>query len=60
MVQMFYQYPVMETSWFSMNREEQAILSYQKVEQVLVAVKEGDTLLYPSLNDWSIIQFHPA
>ena len=28
MVQIFYQYPVMETTWFSMNREEQSILSY--------------------------------
>jgi meiotic recombination protein SPO11 len=60
MVQMFNHYPVMETSWFGMDRVEQAALSYQKVEEVLVAVSEGETLLYPSLNDWSNIQFHPA
>jgi len=60
MDQMFYHYPVMETTWTNMNREEQAVLSYQKVEEVLEAVREGETLLYPSLNDWSNIQFHPA
>jgi hypothetical protein len=27
MVLMFYQYPVMETTWFSMDRVEQAVLS---------------------------------
>ena len=30
------------------------------MEEVLVAVQEGDTLLYPILNDWSNVQFHPA
>lgn len=61
MLEMFSHYPPMETIWFSMTREEQAELAYEKVEDVVEAVKEGETcLLYPSLNDWSNIQFHPA
>jgi hypothetical protein len=27
---------------------------------VLVAVREGETLIYPSLNDWSNVQVHTA
>ena len=61
MVQVFAHYPAMENTWYTMSRQEQAILAYQKVEEVLVAVREGETcLLYPSLNDWANVQHHPA
>ena len=61
MVEMFNHYPPMETIWSSMSQEEQAVMAYTKVEEVVEAVKEGETCLrYPSLNDWSNIQFHPA
>ena len=61
MVNMFYHYPAMATIWSNMNRQEQNGVAYQKVEEVLVAVREGETsLLYPSLNNWSNTQFHPA
>ena len=61
MVEMFNHYPPMETVWSSMSQEEQAVMAYKKVEEVVVAMQEGETcLLYPSLNDWSNIQFHPA
>eukprot|EP00092_Neocalanus_flemingeri_P018537 GFUD01020073.1.p1 GENE.GFUD01020073.1~~GFUD01020073.1.p1 ORF type:complete len:386 (-),score=150.16 GFUD01020073.1:180-1337(-) len=61
MAQMFSQYPAIENTWYTMDRQEQALLAYQKVEEVLVAVREGETsLLYPSLNDWSNVQYHPA
>ena len=50
MVNMFYHYPVMTTIWSNVNRQEQNVVAYQKVEEVLVALREGQTsFLFPSL-----------
>ena len=59
--EMFRMFPAIENSWYIMDREERAKLAYLKVQELLVAVHEGETsLLYPSLNDWSNVQFHHA
>ena len=41
MVNMFYHYPVMTTIWSNVNRQEQNVVAYQKVEEVLVAGSGG-------------------
>ena len=38
---MFYHYPVMTTIWSNVNRQEQNVVAYQKVEEVLVAGSGG-------------------
>ena len=56
LAKMFYHYPAMVSSWSTMDSQEQTMLAHQKVEEVLTA----NGLLYPSMNDWSNTQFHPA
>jgi len=61
LINMIHNYPTMETIWSVMGRNEQVELARERILEVLEAVKNGETcLLYPSLNDWSNVQYQPG
>jgi len=55
------EFPPLDTKWSIMPVEEQETHAFHLVEGVLFALKNGEeNILYPRLNDWSNVWFHPG